>query len=156
MPRYSRSLVSQVKPESLPLMPPGGEVRFEDAAALAKLGNIDSALAALAQAENVIEAQRKRIAHLETLVLMDEVTGLMNRCGFMTALQRELATARRDQQAYGVVLMFDIDRFKQVNEVHGHGAGDAYLAAFGAALVAELRSTDIVARLGEDEFGALL
>ena len=111
----------------------------------ARISDLDSALAAIGEAEHLIQAQRRRIAYLETLSLSDEVTGLMNRRGYMTALQRELAAAKRDPQAHGVVMMFDLDDFKAVNDGHGHAAGDAYLS-----------SSDIVARIGGDEFAVIL
>lgn len=128
----------------------------EGALARAKIGDLDAALAAIGEAEHLIEVQRKRIAYLETLSLSDEVTGLMNRRGFMAALQRELSGAKRDQQAHGVIMMFDLDDFKQVNDMHGHAAGDAYLSSFAAVLGSEVRPSDVVARLGGDEFAVIL
>lgn len=121
-----------------------------------KVGGLDSALTVLADAERLIDVQRKRIAYLEGLSLTDEVTSLMNRRGFMAALQRELAAARRDPQAGGIIILFDLDDFKAINDTHGHAAGDAFLAAFAAGLASGVRPSDIVARLGGDEFGMLL
>jgi diguanylate cyclase (GGDEF)-like protein len=134
---------------------------IDDSAALPsinthKISDLDSALSVLGEAERLIQVQRKRIAYLESLALNDEVTSVMNRRGFMGALQRELAAAKRDQQASGIIIMFDLDNFKTINDIHGHPAGDAYLAAFAAALMHEVRPTDIVARLGGDEFAVLM
>lgn len=122
----------------------------------AKIVDLDHAMAAIAEAEQLIQVQKRRIAYLETLALNDEVTGLINRRGFMQALQRELAHARRDQQAGGIIMMFDLDDFKSINDTHGHAAGDAYLSAFAAVLASELRPSDVVARLGGDEFAVLM
>lgn len=122
----------------------------------AKIVDLDHALSTIAEAEQLIQVQKKRIAYLETLALNDEVTGLINRRGYMQALQRELSAARRDPQAGGLVLMFDLDDFKSINDTHGHAAGDAYLAAFAAVLNTELRPSDVVARLGGDEFAVIM
>jgi diguanylate cyclase (GGDEF)-like protein len=127
-----------------------------EAISRAKIGDIDEAMTAIAEAEKLIDSQRRRIAYLENLALSDDVTGLINRRGFMGALQRELAASKRDQQAHGILIMVDMDGFKQINDLHGHAAGDAYLAAFAAAMMAEVRPSDIVARLGGDEFAVLL
>ncbi|MBI3419513.1 MAG: GGDEF domain-containing protein [Proteobacteria bacterium] len=156
MSRYSGSIGAQVKSESLATISSAGESTLDEAIARAKIGDVDSAASVLDQAQKLIDAQRRRIAYLENLAMADEVTSLVNRRGFMAALQRELASAKRDPGAYGLVLMFDLDRFKSVNDTYGHAAGDAYLAAFGAALAAEVRPSDIVARLSGDEFAVIL
>ncbi len=110
----------------------------------------------LAAAEKVIAAQQERIAQLENLALSDELTGLLNRRGLMVALKRELASAARDPEARGLLVLADLNGFKQINDTHGHQAGDAYLQAVAAALTADVRPSDIVARLGGDEFAILL
>lgn len=156
MTRYSGSLAAQAKQEQLAGVSTSGEVNVEGVIARAKRGDIDAALSALEQAEQLIGAQRKRIAYLETLAMADEVTNLANRRGFMAALHRELAVAKRDPGGHGLLLMFDLDRFKAINDTYGHAAGDAYLSAFGAALSAEVRGSDVVGRMGGDEFAVLL
>ncbi len=156
MSRYSGSVTAQIRQEALASVSPRGENGIAQDLGRARLGNMDAAVAALEQAEKLIDSQRRRIAYLETIAMSDEVTGLLNRRGFTAALQRELASAKRDAQAHGLVLMLDLDRFRRINAMHDHAAGDAYLAAFGAALVRELRCSDMVARLGGDEFAVLL
>ncbi|MFZ5657048.1 MAG: PAS domain S-box protein [Pseudomonadota bacterium] len=95
------------------------------------------------------------MAALEHQARQDPLTGLPNRRGLMDRLPRTLERSGRQQG--GVVVMFvDLDRFKQVNDSHGHEAGDALLRECAARLVATVRKTDIVARLGGDEFVVVL
>ena len=82
--------------------------------------------------------------------VMDSLTGLLNRRGF------DEAVAQRKQADGGVTLiLFDLDRFKQVNDRHGHEAGDAVLAEVGRRLSTLLGPGDLAARLGGDEFALL-
>jgi diguanylate cyclase (GGDEF)-like protein len=79
----------------------------------------------------------------------------MNRRGF----ERELARASSYLQRYGgsaALVYLDLDGFKPVNDRHGHAAGDAVLKAVAAALLIAVRASDMVARIGGDEFAVLL
>ncbi|MBI1274115.1 MAG: diguanylate cyclase [Alphaproteobacteria bacterium] len=122
----------------------------------AALNNIDEAREVLVQAERLIEEQQKRIKQLENLALTDELTSLVNRRGLMSELKRELAVASRDKAGNGVLVLCDLDGFKKINDTYGHLAGDAYLQAVAATLSHEVRSSDVVARIGGDEFAVLL
>jgi len=85
----------------------------------------------------------------------DELTGLHNRRAFY----REAAAAmyaNGQQEKTLAVLIFDLDSFKSINDDFGHGLGDRILKIFAASAAASVRSTDIVGRIGGDEFGALL
>ncbi|QQR70024.1 MAG: GGDEF domain-containing protein [Alphaproteobacteria bacterium] len=113
-------------------------------------------VADLGDALALIAAQQRRITYLESLALTDELTGVFNRRGLTRALQRELAAAMRDQCGGGVLILYDLDGFKRINDRYGHQAGDAYLQAFASVLLAEVRPSDIVARLGGDEFAVIL
>jgi predicted signal transduction protein with EAL and GGDEF domain len=73
---------------------------------------------------------RKRIAELEQQVASDCLTGLWNRAHFERLLEAELDRSRRYRQPVSLIL-FDIDHFKRVNDVHGHQAGDAVLRETG-------------------------
>jgi diguanylate cyclase (GGDEF)-like protein/PAS domain S-box-containing protein len=84
----------------------------------------------------------------------DLVTGLPNRALFMTRLDRLLALDRRADDGV-TVLLVDLDGFKAVNDTFGHEAGDEVLRQAGRRLAAALRATDIVGRLGGDEFGII-
>ncbi len=111
---------------------------------------------ALRKAGLVIEAQEERIRHLEQMALTDELTGLANRRAFMGAFERELALARRDESCCGILVMIDLDGFKRINDTWGHQIGDAYLRAVAEVLREEIRASDIVARIGGDEFVLLM
>jgi len=84
----------------------------------------------------------------------DPVTGLPNRAAFNRRLQGEIERARRYHRELSVVL-FDIDRFKSVNDRFGHPAGDRMLAEVASLLKSSLRQSDAVFRYGGDEFAAL-
>ena len=93
--------------------------------------------------------------HLIKLAQVDGLTGLLNRSGFTARLDRAIERAR-DQHAPMALLYLDLDRFKPVNDEHGHAAGDLLLKAFAKRLRANLRSSDVPARLGGDEFAVLM
>lgn len=123
--------------------------------ALQERGELDCALAALGEAETIIREQAKKISELENLALTDELTGLLNRRGFLKALDREIALLRRDRQSTATLMMVDLDGFKAVNDQWGHAVGDNYLRGVAHVLSHSVRSTDLVARLGGDEFAIL-
>jgi diguanylate cyclase (GGDEF)-like protein len=93
---------------------------------------------------------------LESLVRTDMLTGLANRREFMARLAQESQRQRRGDQPLSIV-MLDVDHFKQVNDTHGHPAGDQVLASLGALMRASVRQdVDLAARLGGEEFALLL
>lgn len=97
--------------------------------------------------------QRERA--LDHLAHHDTLTGLPNRALFRRRLSEAIEHARRHRQLVGLLFM-DLDRFKQVNDSHGHAAGDEMLREIGRRLSAVFRQDDLVARLGGDEFAVLL
>lgn len=96
-------------------------------------------------------AQERRIAHLAR---NDSLTGLPNRSSFLEWLTRQ--TAAPLGEAKVALLAMDLDRFKEVNDVHGHAAGDQLLIHIAERMRAVLRPGEFVARLGGDEFVAVV
>lgn len=97
------------------------------------------------------EAEQK----LRTLAMTDGLTGLLNRRGFTSQGDSLLSHARRHRLPL-TALMLDLDHFKQINDTHGHEAGDRALQLFARLLTETCRSGDLIARLGGEEFGVLL
>jgi diguanylate cyclase (GGDEF)-like protein len=85
----------------------------------------------------------------------DALTGLLNRRGFEAQLSCLLALAERNARPLSVVT-FDIDHFKRINDVYGHATGDVVLQHIASTLKNKLRASDVVARVGGEEFVALL
>ena len=97
-------------------------------------------------------AVEERLRHIAD---HDALTGLYNRRRFEQELDRHIVHGRRYGMD-GALLVIDLDRFKQVNDGHGHSAGDRVLAAVASVLRARLRESDILARFGGDEFAVLM
>jgi diguanylate cyclase (GGDEF)-like protein len=93
-------------------------------------------------------------ARLEQIALHDPLTGIANRLLFERRLHQEVHIAAVRNSAFAVY-MIDLDRFKQVNDTLGHGAGDRVLMEVGARLMSLVRKDDTVARFGGDEFAIL-
>jgi diguanylate cyclase (GGDEF)-like protein/PAS domain S-box-containing protein len=102
-------------------------------------------------------SERKQMeAELQALATTDALTGLPNRRQFLSLLEREVARLCRFGESVSSLLMIDLDFFKQVNDLHGHAAGDAVLRHFGQLVKDSLRRTDQAGRLGGEEFALLL
>jgi diguanylate cyclase (GGDEF)-like protein len=89
--------------------------------------------------------------HLEALALKDPLTGLLNHRAFKERLEQELRRAERERYVVSVVAL-DVDNFKDINDQHGHAAGDASLRELAGAFRLHLRPSDICGRIGGDEF----
>jgi diguanylate cyclase (GGDEF)-like protein len=94
-------------------------------------------------------------AALRQQATQDTLTGLFNRRHLNDALPQLHALARREAQPLALVII-DLDHFKQVNDRHGHAAGDQLLAAFGALLAGQSRRSDVACRYGGEEFCLLM
>lgn len=112
--------------------------------------------------EKADQDKQELIAQLESekqralaLAASDHLTGLHNRRMFYELVSSHLALARRSSKYYAL-LYLDLDRFKSVNDTLGHHVGDALLQAVALRLQGMLRSSDIIARMGGDEFAVLV
>lgn len=94
-------------------------------------------------------------AELQELAIRDPLTGTYNRRAFNAAIERELARSGRSARTFCLALL-DIDHFKRINDRFGHGPGDEALKAFADCCQKELRTTDMMARFGGEEFLLLL
>jgi diguanylate cyclase (GGDEF)-like protein len=112
---------------------------------------MEQAVGLISDLQRQLGAQRDRIAYFESLATRDSLTGLLNRRGLDEQLRRILAEARRHDER-GVVIFVDLDGFRAVNHTMGHHAGDAMLRHLADLLTANVRESDIVARIGGDEF----
>jgi diguanylate cyclase (GGDEF)-like protein len=95
------------------------------------------------------------IKHLEVAAATDAKTGLLNAATWQQLAQRELSRAAREGQR-AAVLILDMDRFKQINDTHGHLVGDVVLKGVADCLTEEMRDYDTIGRFGGEEFVALL
>lgn len=104
--------------------------------------------------QNVRELKAKN-RELDQMAIRDPLTGLYNRRFFDEALTREWQQFQRSGEAFTVIIM-DVDAFKAINDDYGHEAGDRALQQVSVTLKANLRESDLIARVGGDEFAALL
>jgi diguanylate cyclase (GGDEF)-like protein len=111
--------------------------------------------AELERLELELAAARSRMSALEACAEIDPLTELVNRRGFERELTRALAYVKR-YGASAAIVYLDLDGFKPINDRHGHAAGDAVLKAAAMVLVRHVRGSDLVARIGGDEFVVLL
>ena len=95
------------------------------------------------------------LEQLRSAADMDMVTGVHNHRYLQERLRQEVARSARSHSPFGV-LMLDLDRFKPVNDRHGHADGDRVLHSIGATIKAHVRTSDVVARYGGDEFVVLM
>jgi diguanylate cyclase (GGDEF)-like protein len=102
-----------------------------------------------------LAAMQERVAELERLADTDALTSLPNRRRFLRELERVVALAGRHGTP-AALLYIDIDSLKAMNDAHGHAVGDAALVHVATLLAGLVRSTDLAARIGGDEFALIL
>lgn len=103
----------------------------------------------------LVWSRNERMQELRRQASLDSLTGLKNRRRFEEDLRVAMARSRRDGST-GAVLMLDLDSFKEVNDSHGHQAGDRMIQEVAAVLRDRTRVSDVLARIGGDEFAIVL
>lgn len=103
-----------------------------------------------------VAARIERARLLESLLARDGLTGLLTHGAFLDRAQSVVAAHRRRPAPAAAFLMLDIDRFKHVNDSHGHATGDRVLTALAALLRRRLRQSDLIGRYGGEEFAAIV
>ena len=98
--------------------------------------------------------ERSELVH-KIAASIDSLTGVATRRIFYDRGEAMLAEAQKDDAGFAIIL-FDLDGFKAINDTYGHGPGDQVLRLFGEAAMKTLRASDLIGRLGGEEFGALL
>ena len=131
-----------------------GDRFHEELLTAALLGMIAFAIAVVAAALVVINAgaRNRKLSHQAA---HDILTGLLNRQAFEVSLRLTLEQSEQSPDSHAVMFI-DLDRFKVVNDSCGHPAGDALLKELSATLAGRLRNSDVIARIGGDEFAVLL
>lgn len=128
----------------------GGRVAVSDKHEDDEIGQLSRSANAL------IDAHEYALAELRALATIDSLTGTSNRREFIRRMEDELVRIQRLESARATILMLDIDHFKNINDTHGHAAGDAALMQLGTILRSNARRIDTVGRIGGEEFAILL
>ncbi len=108
-----------------------------------------------ASIERDVSRYKKMERQLANMALFDSLTGALSRAAFMQHAEKEFSRAKRYHRPLSV-MMIDIDHFKRVNDQYGHAAGDHVLQIFVEAIEEEIRNTDVLGRVGGEEFTLLL
>ena len=116
---------------------------------------IGDMLAEIERLRGETDRLRGRIRELEALADSDPLLPLFNRRAFARELARAISLAERYDEPLSVIF-FDLNGFKAINDTHGHAAGDLVLAHVAELLRSHVRDSDVVGRLGGDEFGVIL
>jgi diguanylate cyclase len=109
----------------------------------------------LRELEGETDSLRTRLRHERSQAQTDALTGIPNRLAYEQRLEQEVARWKRFSTPL-VLLIWDIDRFKDVNDTFGHQAGDKVLRTIARALEGSIRETDFIARYGGEEFVHLM
>jgi diguanylate cyclase (GGDEF)-like protein len=134
----------------------GGQYQVPSLLSLFGLVHFESIVFSLGTAAFILVLVKERSEAASRMAAnTDPLTGIANRAAFMVGAERVLERCRRDG-APATVIMFDLDRFKAVNDTHGHAVGDAVIRRFCEVVAAALRPNDVFGRMGGEEFAAVL
>jgi len=151
---------SQLHPHLVPAPLRSGRLRVEHTTAVAvpAEGGGFHALLTVQDVTGLTEAMadlREARDEARRRASIDGLTGVANRTHFLEMAGRAVALARRHSRELSLMAL-DVDRFKSINDTHGHAAGDVTLVALARVAAAALREGDLIGRLGGDEFAVLL
>jgi len=133
-------------------MPSPGDKMIDN---VTDISDTDRLVAEIARLRAQISQLEERVEQLDLLAHQDPLVNLPNRRGFMRELERLIDRARRYKEQ-GAMLFVDLDGLKMINDTFCHKAGDEALIQVAQLLVGGLRRSDVVARIGGDEFAILL
>jgi diguanylate cyclase (GGDEF)-like protein/PAS domain S-box-containing protein len=135
----------------MPMDRGGGYMEARLVPEFSKDGSLESVLAI----SRDITDRKKLEEKLHTASITDELTGLLNRRGFLIFAQKQLEIVRRNKKAFSI-LYLDLDEMKKINDEFGHKEGDQALIDISTILKKTFRASDIIARIGGDEFTVLI
>ena len=136
-------------------MPTGEGCSGDMTDSVADISDSDRLLAEIGRLRAQIAQLEERVEQLDLLAHQDTLVCLPNRRGFMRELEQLVDRAKRYGET-GAMLYVDLDGLKMINDTFGHKAGDEALMQVAQLLVGGVRRSDVVARIGGDEFGILL
>jgi diguanylate cyclase (GGDEF)-like protein len=122
---------------------------------LTDVSDVEQLISEIGALRGKVAQLQERVEQLDLLAHEDSLVGLPNRRGFMRALERLIDRVSRYQEK-AALLFVDLDGLKVINDTFGHQAGDEALMQVAKLLVGGVRKSDIVARIGGDEFAILL
>lgn len=114
----------------------------------------EESLKPLTRAIHYAIERQKAQSRLQNLSLVDELTGVYNRRGFMTIAHQQTKLAQRTQSPW-VIVFADVDGLKKINDTYGHQEGDLVLRDVARLLKSTFRESDVIARIGGDEFAVM-
>lgn len=153
-----RSLRQDERYETLPVIVLTTRGELESRIEAARAGGDEHLLKPVSPALllSTVAARVERGRFLRLLVERDGLTGLLTHTALLERARAALAKKRRDPRRNWVWMMIDIDRFKDVNDTHGHPTGDQVLVRLASLLRARLRQADVIGRYGGEEFAVVL